>query len=406
MVSIVLNFLLALYVFVRDCIQYVIKHVKLKYIFSISTACKLLALYAATVLWIIVFHFQLPSIDRSKPVIALYSTNRIGEKLLYDRVYETAKTLKWNVVGAIFNEEATNFILTKHFYYTAASIVNLIYKPAFNLSVTHYVYVVPYGYNVVYLNVPNNMLFDMYGDFKERYIHLADFDAYVDLYGVMHDNVNPLLLKALKKHNHSSAPIISLYLAQNNLEYTSATRDKALLVGTLWGCNRESMRVTNALQKLADEDLLIAYGLSYSLKPLGKAYQGQVEIFAPKIKDNYQKLVALQKTYGISLVIHNLEHLIQGIPTSRIMESVAAGTIVISDKHPFVQKVFGDSVLYIDAISEEDVIYRQIKSHIEWIKEHPAEVEQKSRNAYEIFKSEWLLENQLIKLYDFIMSKK
>lgn len=404
MLHIFKNFLVAIWVFIKDTSIYIYRNVQLRYIFSFNTLFKLCFLYCATILWIILFSFTLPkNINHNAPTIAVYTTiERIGEKLLYDRIVIAAKSIGWNVIGGEFPEAWVKCNYTRPFYYAAASIINFIFKPKFNLAVTHYVHLLPSGYNIVYLNVPNEMLFSQEGKFKSTYAHLADYDAYIDLYSVANGS-NPTLLEALKKINKTDAQIIPLYLAQNYVEYSSATKNQALLVGSLWGCNRNSLRMMQALQQLSKSNLLVAYGLD-SLKPLGQAYKGALEGFEPKILSNSLKLLALQKKYGISIVVHNLDHMLAGMPTSRIAESVAAGSIVISDEHPFIKKFFGDNVLYIDDLKSAEEIHSQIYNHIMWINANPEEAEVKAKNAYDIFIREMLLENQLHKLNDSILS--
>jgi len=406
MITIFKDFLIAILVFIIELSKYIYRHCNIRHVFSISGLLKIAFLYCAVVGWIIVFDFTLPkTIDRTGTTIAIYcSEDRIGEMRLYDRTVTAAKSMGWNVIGGTFSELWVSFALAKPFYYSAASLINLIFQPKFNLAVTHFAYLVPLGYNIVYLNVPNDSLFDLYGEFKDKYKHLSQYDAYIDLYSVM-NGTNPTLINALEKCNKSDAPIIPLYLAQNYIEYTAAKREQALVVGSLWGCNRNSMRMMHALQHLVKDDLLVGYGLK-ELDALGTGYKGRVEDFAPEISSMEKKLVQLQKQYGISIVIHTLEHLISGMPTSRISESVAAGAIVISDQNAFIKHFFGDNVLYIDAITSADKIYSQIKDHIDWIKNHPAESEIKAKNAYDIFVKDLLLEKQLQKLLDAVTSRK
>jgi glycosyltransferase involved in cell wall biosynthesis len=325
--------------------------------------------------------------------------------MLYDRIYAAAENIGWNVIGGAHDEKWTNFCLTKHFYYVATFILNVIYKPTFNLLVTHYLSFMPYGYNVLYINVPNDMIFSADGNFKKRYAYAASADAYIDIYSILH-NENIYLKKALAKNNNSSAPIIPMYLAQNILEYSPATKNQALVVGSLWGCNRGSIRVQDALRALGEDNNLVAYGLKSQLSILGKAYKGQIESSHPDTTDNYKKLINLQKEYGISLVFHNFEHLVDGIPTSRIMESVASGAIVISDYHPFIQKFFGDNVLYVNTFESGDAIYQEVKKHMEWIRSNPQEAESKARKAYDIFAENFALETLLPKLYELIIRSK
>ncbi len=365
------------------------------HVLSVQGMLKIAFLYSCAVLSIIFFDFQLPNIKyRGDNVISIYSTPRIGEGLLQDRMVMAAEKIGWHPIKVTFSEDLTTYCLTSHLYYVAANVVNFIYKPKFNVAATHYVYITPYGYNVVYLNVPNDMLFEK-GDFKEKYIHLAQYDAFIDLHSVA-NGTNPKLLEALKKHNMTEKPVVPMYLAHHYVPYSAAKRDQMLLVGSLWGCNRGSERMKDALIKFAKEDTLVAYGLD-GLEFLGDAYKGMAEEY-DKNDTRANNLFNLQKNFGISLVVHSLEHMVAKIPTSRIAESIAAGAIVISDNNAFVKNAFGDSVLYFDSVTQGDEIYSQLKAHIDWIKQNPEAVEVKTKAAYDILMRDFVLENQLQKL--------
>lgn len=374
----------------------------LRHVFCVQGILKIAFLYSVTVLCLIL-NMKLPPLNNDKPCVAIYSThNRIGERLLQERAVIAAKNLGWNVIDGIFEESTSNYIVTSHFYYSALTLLNLIYKPKFVLAVTHYVFVVPYGsYNIVYLNVPNHMLFKGDG-FLHKYKHLEKFDGYIDLYSVANGS-NPKLAKTLKKLGKEDAMVIPLYLSQNYHPYSPAKRDEMLVVGTLWGCNRSSMRIADSLYELAKEGNIVAYGLE-DLEFLGDAYKGMVEDY-DKSKKSVDNLLALQKKYGIALAVHNLEHMIENMPTSRVAESIAAGSIVVSDQNGFVKQFFGDNILYFDALVTEDKIYSQLTNHIKWIRENPEEVEKKAKAAHEIFMNEFALEKQLQKLYDAIPGK-
>lgn len=387
----------------KACWLYFKAHFSLRHVFCVQGILKVLFLYSVVVMCLILT-MELPSIDRSKPCVAIYgTTTRIGELLLHKRTVTAARNLGWNVISARFAESTTDYFVMSHFYYVATALVNLVYKPQFSLAVTHYVYIVPYGsYNIVYLNVPNNNLFKG-KSFLSRYKHLGEYDGYIDLYSVVNGN-NPNLTSALNSFNKKDAFVMPLYLSQHYVPYSPATREQALIVGSLWGCNRSSIRISDALYSLAQDGLLLAYGLDSELGFLGDAFKGTAEDYDKnqRAEDN---LFNIQKKYGISLVIHSLEHMVENIPTSRIAESIASGSIVISDHNGFVKKFFGDNVLYLDALTPADQIYSQIKDHINWIKTHPIEVEEKTKAAHEIFMNEFALENQLQKLYNALKDK-
>lgn len=396
------NFGRAIGIFCQEISRPLRENFSFRHVLCVQGMLKLAFLYSACIFWIIMFDFQLPKkFDKSTPTISVYSTERIGEKLLAQRMKIAAEANGWQVIYVCFQESMVDFFLTSHFYTVAASVLNMLYEPKFNIAVTHYVHVVPYGYNAVYLNLPNEMLFNIKGHFKSQYSHLGKYDAYVDIYSVANGS-NSILLKELKRVGKSHAPVIPLYLAHHYVEYSPAKREQVLTIGSLWGCVRGSLDVKLALKKLSDEKMLVAYGIEDQLDFLGDSYKGTIEDYVEENNklNNSDGLQSIMKEYGISLVIHNLGHVVDKIPTSRITESIAAGSIVISDQNEFVQKFFGDTVLYINTIAQSDYIYSQLKQHIEWIKSHPEEVENKARAAYDIFAREFTLEKSLQTVMD------
>lgn len=111
-----------------------------------------------------------------------------------------------------------------------------------------------------------------------------------------------------------------------------------------------------------------------------------------------QKLLATHRKYGISLLLHTQLHLNGGAPTGRIFEAAAANTVIISDKHPFIQKHFGDNVLYIDVAKDAPEIFAQIDQHMQWIKANPLQAQQMADNCHKIFLQNFTLEQQLQRL--------
>jgi|GEM_PF-1216357 len=379
-----------------------IKKGSVKNILSISSIAKLLFLYSAVVLYIIIFTFDFsPGIFTSKAehTIAIYSVNgRIGEHRSYIRTLKALDKMGWHYVGSSFDDDMINTPWIAHIYNVAASVVNMIAHTEFNLALTHYVTIVPYGYNITYLNMPAESLYTITHRFQEQFHHLASYDAYIDLASIMH-HPNSFLQHVLKNYDMSHAMIIPAYLAQDFEELILPKEyNTAVITGSLWGCNRGSYRFQDAIHKLADEKLLVAYGLPYSFDYLGDGYLGRMEDYG----DPGTKLIELQRKGGIALVVHNSEHLLQGLPTSRFSEGIISGSVIISDKHPFLQKYFGNNILYFDSFASSAEIHTQIKTHIEWIKSHPNESRKMTQNAYDIFVKNWTLEIQLNKIMEMI----
>lgn len=373
-----------------------------KEIFQIKHLFEIIGAYFLIIISFILLYCEVPYARAGNTTVAIYGTqSRIGESTLYDRIKRGAENNGWNVIGVCFPEGLADNIMTGHFCYNAMSLLNIIFKPKFNLATTHHVKILPYGYNITYLNMPNEGLISFKGNFKSLFSHLGRYDAYVDIHSVF-NGTNPTLNEALKINNNQHAPQIPLYFAENHTTYTPTQYKQVIVVGSLWGCNRESLRVMNAVKKLAKENLLVAYGLKPCFECLGPAYKGRIEEQEQMKSAKVDTLTHLQRKTGISLVLHNLEHMLAGIPTNRIAESIAAGAIVICDENLFVKKYFGDTVLYIDALAQSDSIYKQIRQHVTWIQNNPAEAEKKARAAFDILMREFAIENSLKKLLNFV----
>ena len=121
------------------------------------------------------------------------------------------------------------------------------------------------------------------------------------------------------------------------------------------------------------------------------------------IKCDGSSLLRTMHNCGVTLILHAPDHFLGGTPTGRIFEACAASTVIISDRHPFIEKHFGDAVLYIDQEKTSEGLFQQIDAHMRWIKSHPEEANNLAKRAHEIFISKFTLEMQLenlIKLHN------
>jgi spore maturation protein CgeB len=118
------------------------------------------------------------------------------------------------------------------------------------------------------------------------------------------------------------------------------------------------------------------------------------------IKSDGLSLIKTMNKCGVTLILHAPDHYLGHTPTARIFEAAAASTVIISDKNPFVERNFGDSVLYIDHEKTSDEIFDQINNHMKWITANPEEAKNLARRSHEIFIKKFTLEAQLLKLLD------
>ncbi len=140
--------------------------------------------------------------------------------------------------------------------------------------------------------------------------------------------------------------------------------------------------------------------------------QGIISFYGPKdvwhTYQNYRGLIPLDinkfhtamRECGIGLCLHSPTHLDSSTPTARIFELAAAGSMIICDAHPFVQKHFKDSVLYIDHTLGREEMLAQIRAHYEWIINNPQKARQKARRAHQIFCEKFTLESMLTRIME------
>ncbi len=150
---------------------------------------------------------------------------------------------------------------------------------------------------------------------------------------------------------------------------------------------------------LSEAGYFDAYGPKDSWEKLNlKAYKGYVPMDGHSLQDILTK-------EGVVLILHSRGHFEQGIPTARIFEAAACSCVIISDRHPFIVKHFGDNVLYIDR-DDPQKMFEQINAHMQWILSHPKEAIELARKAHAIFKNNFTLESELRKIGRFYEEKK
>lgn len=168
-----------------------------------------------------------------------------------------------------------------------------------------------------------------------------------------------------------------------------------------WDKFRSSKTYKAFINRLAESVPLKVYGHYYAASFLKTGiYDGYIpssmEVFNT-IRDN-----------GIYLLTHSKQHINAGVPTLRVFEAVAANAIVISDKHPFIVKNFGDNFLYFDQNADSEEMFNQVLEHIKWIKNHPVEAKKMAKNAHEIFLQKFTLDkdlNKIAQMHEYVLKQ-
>lgn len=162
--------------------------------------------------------------------------------------------------------------------------------------------------------------------------------------------------------------------------------------GHLWDTTRNSEKYLQ-LFKLLDQS---AY---FKVCGVAENWQHTPRSFTSELPIDGQSVIKAIHEAGVSLILHDKEHLIDSVPSSRIFEAAAANAVIISDRHPFIEKYFGSNVLYIDVAQDAQNMFKQIDRHMQWILANPQSAQILAQNCNTIFKQKFLLEDQLQKLY-------
>jgi glycosyltransferase involved in cell wall biosynthesis len=161
-----------------------------------------------------------------------------------------------------------------------------------------------------------------------------------------------------------------------------------------WDARRTSNFIQNVMLNLESHGLLSVYGRAKVWTYLKSAYKG----FLPS--DGRTFLHAMHDK-GITLILHSSEHIENAAPSGRIFEAAAANTLIISDRHPFVQEYFGDNVLYLDETDDPIALSQQILDYIQWAKNNPELAEDLANACHNIFLENFTLEKQLETMIKF-----
>lgn len=177
--------------------------------------------------------------------------------------------------------------------------------------------------------------------------------------------------------------------------YQSATPKKLFYSGGhLWDKTRSSDKYTEMFKKLDQSGYFQVCGQAEAWGHAPNSLIGQLPF------DGKAVIRAIHEA-GVSLILHSKEHLTGAAPTSRIFEASAANAVIITDRHPFIEKYFGDNVLYIDITQDANGMFKQINDHMQWILSHPTAAKALAQKCHDIYTEKFLLEDQLENLFKF-----
>jgi hypothetical protein len=176
------------------------------------------------------------------------------------------------------------------------------------------------------------------------------------------------------------------YTSCHQIEYQQPqiANPHLVYIGTNW----DGSRYQEIFKGLDRQSYMEVYGPQKAWKYLRSSYKGS-------LKFDGMSLISTLNRAGIGLCLHKKEHLDEAVPSMRIFEIVASGALAICQRHSFIEKAFGDMVLYIDSNLSPQAQISQISTHVEWVAENQQKALDMSMAAHQVFMDKYSLENLL-----------
>jgi len=193
-------------------------------------------------------------------------------------------------------------------------------------------------------------------------------------------------------------PLPRLYHTVPRTDYKpSLNKDsRVFYVGINWErINNERGRHHDILLGLDKAGLIDIYGPEtfQGIKPW-EGYQG----YRGSIPFDGSSLVRRIARSGICLAFSSASHQRSGIMSSRLFEGLAAGALVIANRHPFVEKYFKDKVHVVDDSLPPEAVLSQVVDIVEQARANPAQANKLAKEAQDHFLENFSLDQCLVKL--------
>ncbi len=211
----------------------------------------------------------------------------------------------------------------------------------------------------------------------------------IDMYRVMFDSL---------KKPFNGFRMLSTVPSMNN---EPAEPNNIIWIGTGWDAHRKSNDFKRFINLLSQNTKMKAYGRYKDLTFLAP------DIYDGFITPGMDNIEAIRKN-GIYLLTHSKLQPKTGEPGMRIFEAIAANVVIISDKHPWAIKNFGDNFLYFDQTADPETMYKQVKTHYDWIKANPEKAKEMANQAHKIFLEKFTIERDLIrfaKMHEYVVKQ-
>lgn len=144
----------------------------------------------------------------------------------------------------------------------------------------------------------------------------------------------------------------------------------------------KNVRHEELFKRLESKDLVDLYG---PRQINGKQNWQGFKSYRGEINFDGHSIIETANRSGVTLALHHFVHARFSMPTNRLFEGVAAGTLVVTERMSFIEEAFGDSIFYLDPCLSEEERASKVEEIINWANTHPEAAREKISRAQAIF---------------------
>ena len=163
--------------------------------------------------------------------------------------------------------------------------------------------------------------------------------------------------------------------------------------GVNWERIKGETRYNKVLSKLDTTGAMDLYG---PRKMFGVEVWKGFNSYKGELPFDGTSLLHAAASSGIYLCLSSQAHIEYGLLSNRIFEACASGCVIIANYHKAAHEIFGDSILWLDDASEEEV-FEQVYEYVIWANKNPKIATEMAKQSQNIFRKSLLLSRQISK---------
>jgi Glycosyl transferase family 2 len=223
---------------------------------------------------------------------------------------------------------------------------------------------------------------DFFGNSKERIANLLSYDGFLFGGPSVEGWFSDLLFSVQPKKFETGFIVPSVHnfiLPPNSFEQC----DRVAYCGTNW----DKVRHQNFLSELDQRNLAAFIGPQ-------KSWSQYKNVIEKVIPFDGESMIRELSNFSAVLCLSSPAHRKWGLPSMRVFETIAAGSLPICDQNQFFIREFPEA-LFISDDSPSKTQIEEVAKHVQWIKDNPAAAKKKVETLQATLRSKFLLETML-----------